>query len=164
MWTLSCSRWHLAPHPGIEHKPHELGVQSLNHWTTREVPKFILKDKEFVKEVTVQTKKKSTGKDTEVEGLASVTTCPSFYLNDSYSPPVHCWLLITPRTKPSVVSSVKPSLTAQEDVASLLPPFSTTSQTGHHGYLVHLLFYKPVLYQTVDALNKWAISYSSERF
>ena len=58
MWTLSCSMWHLAPHPGIEHKPHELGVQRLNHWTTREVPKFILKDKEFVKEVTVQTKKK----------------------------------------------------------------------------------------------------------
>ena len=83
--------WHLAPHPGIEHKPHELGVQRLNHWTTREVPKFILKDKEFVKEVTVQTKKKkSTGKDTKVEGLASVTTGPSFYLNDSYSPPVQC--------------------------------------------------------------------------
>ena len=83
--------WHLAPHPGIEHKPHELGVQRLNHWTTREVPKFILKDKEFVKEVTVHTKKKkkSTGKDTKVEGLASVTTGPSFYLNDSYSPPVH---------------------------------------------------------------------------
>ena len=83
--------WHLVPQPGIEHKPHELGVQSLNHWTTREVPKFILKDKEFVKEVTAQTKKKkSTGKDTKVEGLASVTTGLSVYLNDSYSPPVHC--------------------------------------------------------------------------
>ena len=58
MWTLSCSMWHLVPQPGIEHKPHELGVQSLNHWTTREVPKFIWKDKEFVKEVTAQTKKK----------------------------------------------------------------------------------------------------------
>ena len=30
----------LAPRPGIEPMPPALGAQSLNHWTTREVPAF----------------------------------------------------------------------------------------------------------------------------
>ena len=30
--------WELVPQPGIEPKPPALGVQSLSHWTTREVP------------------------------------------------------------------------------------------------------------------------------
>ena len=38
---LSCGMWDLAPCPGIEPRPPALGAQSLSHWTTREVPKFI---------------------------------------------------------------------------------------------------------------------------
>lgn len=53
----------------------------------------------------------------KVRRLASVTS-PFSYLDGSYSPPVHRWLLITPRTKSSIISSVKPSLRAQEDMAS----------------------------------------------
>ena len=34
---LSCSVWDLAPLPGIEPGPPALGVQSVSHWTTREV-------------------------------------------------------------------------------------------------------------------------------
>ena len=37
-WTLSCGMWDLVPWPGIEPGPPALGVQSLSHWTTREVP------------------------------------------------------------------------------------------------------------------------------
>ena len=47
---LSCSKWDLVPWPGIEPRPPELGVGSLNHWAAREVPrvsffplKFIIK-------------------------------------------------------------------------------------------------------------------------
>ena len=32
----SCGTWDLVPRPGIEPRPPVLGVQSLNHWTTRE--------------------------------------------------------------------------------------------------------------------------------
>ena len=35
---LSCCMQDLAPCPGIELRPPALGVQSLSHWTTREVP------------------------------------------------------------------------------------------------------------------------------
>ena len=35
---LSCCMQDLAPCPGIEPRPPALGVQSLSHWTTREVP------------------------------------------------------------------------------------------------------------------------------
>ena len=38
MWTLSCSMWDLFPWSGVEPGPPALGVQSLSHWTTREVP------------------------------------------------------------------------------------------------------------------------------
>ena len=38
MWTLSCSMWDLVPWPGIEPRLPTLRVQSLSHWTTREVP------------------------------------------------------------------------------------------------------------------------------
>ena len=38
--TLSCSTWDLFPWPGIEPVPPTLGVQSLSHWTTREVPRM----------------------------------------------------------------------------------------------------------------------------
>ena len=33
--------WDLVPGPRIEPGPPALGVQSLTHWTTREVPRFI---------------------------------------------------------------------------------------------------------------------------
>ena len=36
--TLSRGEWDLVPLPGIEPRPPALGVQSLSHWTTREVP------------------------------------------------------------------------------------------------------------------------------
>ena len=39
MWTLGCSTWNLVPWPGIEPGPPVLGVQSLSHWPTREVPR-----------------------------------------------------------------------------------------------------------------------------
>ena len=35
---LSCSMWDLVPWPGIKPGASASGVQSLNHWTTREVP------------------------------------------------------------------------------------------------------------------------------
>ena len=35
---LRCSMWDLVPWPGIEPGLPALGVQSLSHWTTREVP------------------------------------------------------------------------------------------------------------------------------
>ena len=35
---LSCSMWDLAPWPGIEPRPPELGAWSLSHWTTTKVP------------------------------------------------------------------------------------------------------------------------------
>ena len=43
MSGLSCgmrglSLWDLVLHPGMGPRPPALGVQSLNHWTTREVP------------------------------------------------------------------------------------------------------------------------------
>ena len=38
MPTLSYSMWDLIPPPGIEPGPPALGVGSLSHWTTREVP------------------------------------------------------------------------------------------------------------------------------
>ena len=36
--TLSCGIWDLVPWPGIEPGSPALGVQSLSHWSTREVP------------------------------------------------------------------------------------------------------------------------------
>ena len=38
MWILSCSLWVLVPWPGMEPRPPALGIQSLGHWITREVP------------------------------------------------------------------------------------------------------------------------------
>ena len=35
---LSCSIWDLVPWSGIKPRPSALGVQSLSHWTTKEVP------------------------------------------------------------------------------------------------------------------------------
>ena len=31
--------WDLVPQPGIKSRPPALGLQSLSHWTTREVPR-----------------------------------------------------------------------------------------------------------------------------
>ena len=39
--TLSYEMWDLVPWPGIEPQPPALGVRSLSHWTTREVPDYI---------------------------------------------------------------------------------------------------------------------------
>ena len=38
MWTLSCDMQDLDPWPGIESGLFALGVQSLSHWTTMDVP------------------------------------------------------------------------------------------------------------------------------
>ena len=35
---LSCGIWNLVPWPGIKPRPPALGVLSLNHWTTWEIP------------------------------------------------------------------------------------------------------------------------------
>ena len=40
--TLCCGMLDLVPQTGIEPMPLALGLQSLNHWTTREVPVSIL--------------------------------------------------------------------------------------------------------------------------
>ena len=37
LWTLSCGIWDLVPWPEIKSRLHALGVQILNHWTTKEV-------------------------------------------------------------------------------------------------------------------------------
>ena len=42
IWTLSCGIWDLVPWPRIEPGPPALGVQSLGHRTTREVPTLVL--------------------------------------------------------------------------------------------------------------------------
>ena len=43
---LSCSLWCVVPLPGIEPGPSALGVQSLSHWTTRDVPwSFLIRPK-----------------------------------------------------------------------------------------------------------------------
>ena len=39
IWTLSCVMWNLVPWPGTEPGPPALEMQSLSHWTTREVPR-----------------------------------------------------------------------------------------------------------------------------
>ena len=39
---MSCMQ-DLVPRPGIEPGPPALGVQSLTHWTTREVPECLIK-------------------------------------------------------------------------------------------------------------------------
>ena len=39
---LSCSMWDLVPWPQIEPRPPAMGAQSLNCWTTREVPTSML--------------------------------------------------------------------------------------------------------------------------
>ena len=38
--AASYSMWDLTPQPGIKPKPPAVEVQSLNHWTTREVLKL----------------------------------------------------------------------------------------------------------------------------
>ena len=43
MCLFSCSMWDLVPWWGIEPGPPGLGVRSLSHWTTREVPPYELK-------------------------------------------------------------------------------------------------------------------------
>ena len=42
MGTLSCSMWDLIPQPGIKPRPPALAAWSLSHWTTAEVPAYIL--------------------------------------------------------------------------------------------------------------------------
>ena len=37
---FNCSMWDLVPWPGVESRSPALGVQSLSHWATREVPSF----------------------------------------------------------------------------------------------------------------------------
>ena len=44
---FSCSMWDLAPWLGIEPRPPALGVQSLSHWTIREVPLLSLEPLEL---------------------------------------------------------------------------------------------------------------------
>ena len=39
-WPRHTARGILVPQPGIEPVPPELGAQSLNHWTAREVPPY----------------------------------------------------------------------------------------------------------------------------
>ena len=38
MWTLSWGKWDLVPWWGIEPRPLAMGVWSLSHWATREIP------------------------------------------------------------------------------------------------------------------------------
>ena len=38
IFDLCCGMWDLVPWPGIKPEPPALGVRSLSHWTTREVP------------------------------------------------------------------------------------------------------------------------------
>ena len=42
MWDLSSPCGILVPQPGIKPVPPVVGAQSLNHWTTREVPLCVL--------------------------------------------------------------------------------------------------------------------------
>ena len=40
IYVFSCSMWDLVPWPGIEPRLPTLGMRSLSHWTTREVPEL----------------------------------------------------------------------------------------------------------------------------
>ena len=42
MQNLGCNMWDLVPWPRIEPRPSAVGGQNLNHWTTREVPCFLI--------------------------------------------------------------------------------------------------------------------------
>ena len=42
MRNLGCNMWDLVPWPRIEPRPSAVGAQNLNHWTTREVPCFLI--------------------------------------------------------------------------------------------------------------------------
>ena len=42
VFDLSCGAWDLVPWPGIELRLPALGVRSLSHWTTREVPSDLI--------------------------------------------------------------------------------------------------------------------------
>ena len=44
-WTFSWEMWDLVPWPGVEPRSPVLGVWSLSHWATREVPGQIIFDK-----------------------------------------------------------------------------------------------------------------------
>ena len=44
-WLRSAAGGMSVTQPGIELKPSELEVQSLNHWTTREVPRLLFFDR-----------------------------------------------------------------------------------------------------------------------
>ena len=43
--TLSCGKWDLVSHPGMEPGPTVLEAWSLSYWTTREVLKYLLAGK-----------------------------------------------------------------------------------------------------------------------
>ena len=51
MWTLSCGLWDLVPWLGIELGSPALGAQSLNPWTTREVPHWYIYEIYFWKKL-----------------------------------------------------------------------------------------------------------------
>ena len=38
---FTCGMWNLVSWPGIGPGPPAFGVQSLSHWTTRDVPEFL---------------------------------------------------------------------------------------------------------------------------
>ena len=43
MWTLSFGMWDLVPWPWIKCRSPALGALSLSHWTTKKVPRLVLK-------------------------------------------------------------------------------------------------------------------------
>ena len=43
--TLSCGKWDLVSHPGMEPGPTVLEAWSLSYWTTRDVLKYLLAGK-----------------------------------------------------------------------------------------------------------------------
>ena len=55
--VFSCGMWVLVPCPGIKLGPPALGVWSLSHWTTREVPEQMLTD--FVLRCKMKTSEKA---------------------------------------------------------------------------------------------------------
>ena len=74
---LSCGMWELVPQPGIKPGPPALGVWSLSHWTTREVPGYSVLMKFFpVIKVYLHTPYKKLGK-LEIEKMKNIDYCLS---------------------------------------------------------------------------------------
>ena len=105
VFDLSCGAWDLVPWPVIELRPPALGVRSLSHWTTREVPSDLI----FywvtpLKSLSPNrvTSWGTAGEGGDREGIASLTQWTWVWANSS-----RWWrTAVPPGRKPGVLQSM----------------------------------------------------------